>query len=101
MAESGLSFALARPGCLLAWHTPHPVRVPTAHCGIDPFYRCGWAGLWSRAASLRPLQLARRGTGRSLAAKTRDDCMYVLSYAVRGEHPPDTATGQRTIAVAS
>src|ERR1700680_409188 len=88
MAESGLSFALARPGRLLTRHTPHAVRLPAAHCGIDPFYRCSRAGLWSGAASLRSLQPARRGIARSLAAKTRDDDVYVLSSAVRGEHPP-------------
>src|SRR6185312_4186777 len=84
LAESGLFVALARPGLLLTRHTPHAVRIPAAHRGIDPFTCCRRTGLWSGAASLRPLESARRGTGRSLAAHTCDDRVYSLSSAVCG-----------------
>src|SRR5215510_14477901 len=101
MAESGLSFALARSGHLLAWHTPHTVRVPAAACGFDPFHCCGRASLWPGAAPLRSLQPACRGTGGPLAAQTRDDHLYALPHAMCSEHPPDTAAGPRTTAGAS
>src|SRR5258707_12569117 len=60
-----------------------------------------WLGQAVSSLGTRLTQSARRGTGGSLAAQTRDDHLYALPAAVRGEHLPDAAPGQRTTAFAS